>query len=463
MNLREQGAILLISCYELGHQPLALASPLGFLEGAGYAPTALDVSVEEFEAEKVARARVVGISVPMHTALRLGVRVAEEVRRVNPGCHICFYGLYASLNAEYLLAHGGDSVIGGEFEAALVALVEALEAGRPRPVEGVYLRGQPAKPVLKRLAFALPNRAALPGLKKYAHLEKDGERGLVGYVEASRGCLHLCLHCPIPPVYNGRFFVVPKEIVLEDIRGLVSAGATHITFGDPDFLNGPGHSLAVVRAMNAEFPSVTFDFTAKIEHVLECQALFPEFRRLGCVFMISAVESLSDVVLANFEKGHTRADVYRALRIIREAGIAFRPTWVPFTPWTTLEDYLEILEFVEREGLIDHVDPVQFTLRLLIPPGSALLAREAIKPYLGFLDEAAFSYRWTHPDPRMHRLQQEASRLVEEAAGAGEDPGVTFYRLKELACGTGGLPTRAVPALAPERRRAPRLTEAWFC
>ena len=453
--------ILLVSCYELGHQPLALASPLAFLERAGHAAEALDISVELFDAGQAARARFVAISVPMHTALRLGVRVAEQIRRVNPGCHICFYGLYASLNADYLLEHCGDSVIGGEYESALVALVEAVEAGRSGPVNGAHLRGHSARPVLERLTFASPSRGALPGLKKYAHLDKDGSKELVGYVEASRGCLHLCLHCPIPPVYGGRFFVVPQEIVLDDIRQLARDGATHITFGDPDFLNGPGHSLAIVRAMHAELPSLTFDFTAKVEHILEREDLFPELRPLGCVFMVSAVESLSETVLTNLEKGHTRADVARALGIVRDAGIAFRPTWVAFTPWTTLADYLEMFEFVEREGLIDHVDPVQLTLRLLVPPGSALLTRGAITPYLGALDQAAFIHRWTHPDPRMDALQREASRLIEAAGNA--DPATTFYRLKAVARATAGRLEEPVLTLASNRRRPPRLTEAWFC
>jgi len=453
--------ILLVSCYELGHQPLALASPLAFLERAGHAAEALDISVEPFESARFARARFVAISVPMHTALRLGVRVAEQIRRVNPGCHICFYGLYASLNADYLLAHCGDSVIGGEYESALLALVESREAGRADPLEGVQQRGQAAAPVLRRLPFAVPSRGALPGLEKYAHLDKGGRKELVGYVEASRGCLHLCLHCPIPPIYDGRFFVVPQAIVLDDIRRLARDGATHITFGDPDFLNGPGHSLAIVRAMHGELPSMTFDFTAKVEHILERAGLFPELNRLGCVFMVSAVESLSDTVLANLEKGHTRADVARALQIVRAAGIAFRPTWVAFTPWTTLEDYLEMLDFVEEEGLIDHVDPVQFTLRLLVPPGSSLLTREAIRPHLVALDQAAFIHRWAHPDARMDVLQREASRLVEGAASA--DPAATFYRLKALAHAMSGRAEEPTPALAPDRRRPPRLTEAWFC
>ena len=459
--MKEPGAILLVACYELGHQPLAVAWPAAFLEQRGYAPDVMDVSVERFDGAKVARARLVAISVPMHTALRLGVGIAERVRKLNPGCHVCFYGLYASLNADYLLANGGDSVLGGEVEAALVALVEALETGRSGPIDGVHLRDHPAKPVLKRLAFIPPSRDALPALKSYAHLEENGSRRLVGYVEASRGCLHHCLHCPIPPVYGGRFFVVPQEIVLADIDRLVRDGATHITFGDPDFLNGPGHSMAVTRAVHGAWPSLTFDFTAKVEHILKRPELLPELRQLGCLFMISAVESLSDTVLANLEKGHARADILPALRIVRQAGIAFRPTWVAFTPWTTLEDYLDMLDFIEGEGLIDHVDPVQLTLRLLVPPGSALLSREAIRPSLGPLDRASFSYRWRHLDPRMDDLQQQASRVVE--ASVSEDAGATFYKVKALARLAAGRPLDVEPALAPDRRRPPRLTEAWFC
>ena len=463
--MRSPGSILLISCYELGHQPLGLAWPLAFLERAGYAPDVLDISVERFDRGKAPRARFVGISVPMHTALRLGVRVGEQLRQINPTCHICFYGLYASLNAEYLLGHVADSVIGGEFETALVRLVQALEEGRPGPVDGVHRRDQPAGPVLKRLPFLVPRRGELPALEKYARLERDGTRGQVGYVEASRGCLHLCLHCPIPPVYGGRFFVVPKGIVLEDIRRLVRAGASHITFGDPDFLNGPGHSLAIVRAMHDEFPALTFDFTAKVEHILERRSIFPAFAALGCVFMVSAVESLSDTVLANLEKGHTRADVLPALQIVRAAGIAFRPTWVAFTPWTTLDDYLEVLEFVEGEGLVDHVDLVQYTIRLLVPPGSALLDRPAIRPCLGPLDQASLTHRWTHPDPRMEPLHKAVSALVEEATRAEEDPAVTFFRVRELAATVAGRPLSE--SRRPERRRIrkrpPRLTEPWFC
>jgi hypothetical protein len=304
----------------------------------------------------------------------------------------------------------------------------------------------------------------LPALKRYAHVERDGRRELAGYVEASRGCKHRCRHCPIPPVYGGRFFVVPRDIVLADIRQLAEAGARHVTFGDPDFLNGPGHAMSVARALHRDFPDLTFDFTAKVEHLLRHRALLPELARLGAIFVVSAVESLSDTVLAHLAKGHTRADIASVLDAVRAAGIAFRPTWVPFTPWTTLEAYREILSFVENEGLVDHVDSVQYSIRLLVPPGSLLVDSAAMRPHLGPLVEDGFYYRWTHPDPRLDRLQEDVAQLVAAAAGRGDDAAVTFRRVRALADAAAGVPPRpALPVLPVDRPRPPRLTEPWFC
>lgn len=462
--MKAPGEILFIACYELGHQPLSLASPMGLLAQAGYQPAALDTAVEPLDLERVQRARFVAISVPMHTAMRLGQRVAERVRALNPRAHICFYGLYAVLNADELLSRWADSVIGGEFEEPLLALVRRLERGEPARDEGVGVAGAPAEPYLRRIPFAPPLRTVLPPLKRYAHLERNGRQVPAAYVEASRGCLHTCLHCPIPPVYGGRFFVVPAEVVLEDIRTQVAMGARHITFGDPDFFNGPGHSMRIVRALHAEFPEVTFDATIKIEHIIQRPELFPELAELGCAFIVSAVESLSDTVLARLAKGHTRSDVEEALDLLAAAGIPLRPSLVAFTPWTTLEDYLELLTFVEARGLVHHIDPVQYTIRLLVPPGSALLDQPDTAAWLGSLDAEAFTYRWEHPDPRMDGLHRDLSALVERATRAGWPTARTFAALKTLAFDAAGRPaTPPGPAISVSGAPPPRLTESWFC
>ncbi len=463
--MRTPGTILLISCYELGHQPFNLASPLAVLEQAGYSPLAIDTSIEPLTDEAIRQARLVCISVPMHTALRLAMRVVERVRQTNPAVQLCFYGLYATLNADYLLGQGADFIIGGEYEQALLALVRALEAGNTALVPGVSTRTERTAPILSRFPFLQPARQKLPPLQRYARLQSGDALALAGYVEASRGCLHTCLHCPITPVYRGRFFVVPREIVLQDIRAQVQMGAQHITFGDPDFLNGPGHALKILRAMHAEFPSLTFDATIKIEHILERRAIFPEMKKLGCSFIVSAIESVSDHVLANLDKGHTRADIIEALHILDAAGIPMHPSLLPFTPWTTLEDYLDLLNFVEERHLIDQIDPVHYSIRLLLPPGSALLEKPAIQPYLTELDPASFSYGWVHPDPRMDRLQRDVAALAEASARNRTEPAATFFAIKALAEAAAGLCSSAVHQASPlpSRKATPHLTESWFC
>lgn len=475
--MNASGDIVLVSCYEPGYQPLVLASAAAFLGKAGYAPLCVDLAVEELEGvgvERLRGARLVAISVPMHTATVLGLRVAERIRAMNPAAHICFFGLYAHLNEALLRRVTGpgrpplaDSVFGPECEESLVELADALrEHGNP------MLPSLPPVPParLHRLPFLPPAREQLPPLERYARLLVGSERRVTGYVETTRGCLYLCRHCPIPPFYQGRFFAVPADLVVDDIRNQVAAGARHIVLGDPDFLNSAKHALAIVRRLHAEHPRVTFSFTAKVEHIVAHREIFPELASLGCVFMVSAVESLSDRVLQILDKRHTRQDVYAALDIVRGAGLSLRPTFVAFTPWTTLTDYIDLCDLVASHHLEHEVDPVQLAIRLLIPPGSLLADRPELAPFLapGPLDERSLTYAWVHPDPRMDRLYQSIAAVAEEAARVNEDPAVTFGRIHEIAAAVDGRPIADAHGHARDAKRAdrappPRLSEPWFC
>ncbi len=182
--------------------------------------------------------------------------------------------------------------------------------------------------------------------------------------------------------------------------------------------------------------------------------------RLGCLFVVSAVESIDDRVLAILDKGHTRADVEEAIELTRSAGLTLRPSLVPFTPWTGLDDYLGLLAFIEHHDLVDHLDPVQLVIRLLLPPGSLLLNHKEMRPHLGALDSGRFTYDWRHPDPRMDLLHRELSVLVEKAALDGEDPRLTFDRIVARAAARP-LGTRS--PIVHDKGRPPRLTEPWFC
>ena len=463
--MRQFGNILLISCYELGHQPLHLASLSTMLQQAGYHPIPVDTAVESLSDEAILHARFVGISVPMHTALRLGQQLAQRVRTLNPTAHICFYGLYALLNADYLLREHIDSAIGGEYEEPLLRLIAALEHGEPLTLPGVYTRQSTSGPWIRRTAFVTPLRQQLPSLDHYARLERNNEAVLAGYTETTRGCKHICLHCPITPIYHGRFFAVPADIALADIRAQVAQGARHITFGDPDFFNGPTHALRITRALHSEFPDVTFDATIKVEHLLKNRHILPEFKVNGCAFILSAIESLNDDVLLHLDKGHTSADVAAVFALMEQVGIPLRPSLMPFSPWETLDSYRALLTFFEKMQLIEHVDPVHFSIRLLVPPGSALLDLPDTQQWLGELDATAFTYRWHHSDPRMDILQRKIAQLVEEAQRSQVNPIETFFSIKALALAAKSEDFAITSAIASYGTHTvlPHLTESWFC
>ena len=446
--------VLLISTYELGRQPFGLASPAAWLRNAGAEVTCLDLSRQSFDAAGPAP-DLVAFHLPMHTATRLAVPVFERVRRTYPDAQICCYGLYAPLNAAWLRSLGVGHILGAEFEPALVELAEAIASGRTPRVA-------PTRPgVLPRPAFVTPDRSGLPPLSRYASLQVGGERRTVGYTEASRGCKHTCRHCPVVPIYAGQFRVVPVDVVVADVRAQVRAGARHITFGDPDFFNGPRHALRVVEQVSEACPDVTYDVTIKVEHLLRQRHLLPRLRDTGCLFVTSAVESFDDDVLRILDKQHTRADVEEALEACRAAGLTLSPTFIPFTPWTTLDGYCDLLGEIDRLGLVDLVAPVQLTLRLLVPEGSLLLGRTELRPHLGPYDAARLVYPWRHPDPRVDRYSAAVSTLVGRRVNAARRE--VFEAVRQLAHEQAGRPPARRAACPPQRTEVPYLNEPWYC
>jgi radical SAM superfamily enzyme YgiQ (UPF0313 family) len=444
---------LLISTYDLGRQPFGLASPAAWLRNAGVEVTCIDLSKEKLPEASVRDAGAIAFFLPMHTATRLALPVIERVRAMNPAARLIAYGLYAPLNATLLREHGVADVLGGEFEEDLVRSVRGVEATASNPRLNAA--------AIPRLDFVVPAREGLPPLTRYATLQLGGERRTTGYTEASRGCKHRCRHCPIVPVYDGRFRIVPPEIVLADVRAQVAAGARHVTFGDPDFFNGIRHADAVVRGFAREFPGVTYDVTIKIEHLLKHQDMLSVLRETGCAFVTSAVESIDDNVLEKLEKGHTREDFERVVGLCREAGLTLAPTFVPFTPWTTMESYLELLHAIDRLELVDHVAPIQLAIRLLIPQGSRMLELEDVRTLVGAFNPQSLTYPWCHPDPRVDALQADLTRVVGLKLNASRRE--VFARVWQVAHERAGVPSILRDVTLTPRAAVPYLNEPWYC
>lgn len=414
----------------------------------------VDAARDKLTDAAIDEAGLIAFHLPMHTATRLALPVIELVRRLNPDARLCAYGLYAPLNGDALRALGVDDVLGGEFEEDLTAIAQAIGTDRPKGGPG-------ASRALPRIHFLVPDRSGLPPLSKYATLlTADGRRRLVGYTEASRGCRHLCRHCPVVPVYNGQFRVVQPEVVLADIDAQIAAGAEHITFGDPDFFNGPTHAMRIVEALHAAHPAVSYDVTIKVEHLRRQRALLPRLRDSGCAFVTSAIESIDDAVLALLEKGHTRQDFIDCVAWCRDAGLTLIPTFVAFHPWLTLDGYCDLLDTIAALELVDHIAPIQLAIRLLIPDGSRLLELAGIRALVDGFDPKTLTHRWTHPDPRVDDLQRDIAALV--GVRLTSDRRAVFEEISAHAHERAGLP-RVATKPARDRATVPYLNEPWYC
>ena len=454
-NTVESPNVVLVSTYEMGRQPFGLASPAAWLAGRGANVELWDLDVDDVDANRLSEFDLFGFYLPMHTATRLAVPIIERVRAQNPEAHIAAFGIYAPLNGAYLRQLGVDTVLGGEFEEDLAALYDHVREGKT-PVTDDPLRPN-------RLRLKIPDRSALPALGRYAKLQMPGgETRTVGYTEASRGCKHLCRHCPVVPVYQGRFNIVPPEVVLADIANQVAAGAEHITFGDPDFFNGPAHAVRVVEAMKEAFPSLTYDATIKVEHLADRLDLIPWLADTGCAFVTTAMESFDDRVLEILEKGHTVDDFVTVLDESRRAGLPIAPTFVAFNPWTTLDNYGDFLGFIDDLGLVEGVAPIQYGIRLLLPEGSLLLEVPDVADLVGPFDAGSLTYPWQHPDPDVDRLQEAVMSVVRHPHDEGRR--VLFDRVRAVAAELGATTSsRRDAAEVPALATIPYMTEPWYC
>lgn len=448
--------VVLINPYEIGRQPFGLAQPAAWLARAGCEVHCLDLTLQRLEPDVLRDARVVAIYVAMHTATRIAMEAIPRIQAIAPQVHLCVYGLYAPMNEKRLRELGVQTVLGGEVEPALVSLVQRLRNGDGQAQTESVVN-------LSKIEFLAPDRRGLPALARYAHLQlPDGGRKTVGFAEGTRGCKHLCRHCPVVPVYQGMFRAVPVEVVMADVRQQVAAGAQHISFGDPDFLNGPAHALKLVRALHAEFPDISFDATIKIQHLINHAEMLPILKSTGCLFITSAVESVDDRVLGMLAKNHTNADFARAVALCRAAGIALAPTFVAFTPWTTLEGYIALLKRLLELNLVESVPPIQLAIRLLVPQGSLLLDLPEFRTHIGEFDSTLLGFPWKNPDARVDRLQRTVQEWVGQAETQGLNRREIFARVWDLAHRAVGV---EVPVLANTGVGAPipRLSEPWYC
>lgn len=415
--------VLLVSVYEGGYQPITLATAATALIDSGFEVDVLDTYTDSHQIqEKIQDPQLVVISLPLFDAVHPGIEIARQVREVNPLAHVTYIGQHATIQYSRLVGKHGDSCIRGEWEKPLVALANRL-SGREAyqetiPGLGSLIQlnaGQDVKPLMSRDHFKVPTRSILPPLHKYPNLQIDrllGSKQIVGSTEMARGCHHTCAYCSVFAAYGGKVILVPEDIVVEDVRNLVAMGMTHLTFIDADWFNAKHHGIKILRRLHSEFPHLSYDITTRVDHILENPEYLREMETLNVRIVTVALEFPDQKVLDAVNKEVTQQMTEDAIKFMKTTRMLLNPTFIMFNPWVNLEDIANFHEFVERAGLENIIDPIQYETRLSMYKGSPLLNLPSVQKLK--LIEHEFHVDWEHDDPRMDELYGMSVSPAEE-------------------------------------------------
>jgi radical SAM superfamily enzyme YgiQ (UPF0313 family) len=401
---------LIVSTFECGLQPLSAASLAASFVEHGVDTTVWDADVFPDDPPPHDDVDLVVVSTPLFEGLERGLSLAKDFTA--SGKRVVACGQYARLFASEF-ATVCEGVIMEEPETAVEGLVRRLEDPEVALPDGIRTSSTFVplpKPITRR--WQLPARGLLPEIGRYPAHHSDF--GLMGNLEATRGCHHRCVYCSVFAAYSARVVPIPVDVVLADAVQLADQGATHFAFIDAEFFNMRRHGIKAMEAITAELGPCTYELTTRMDHLVEFAEVLPEMRELGLRRVTSALEFPSDRVLTALEKEADVDLMRQAVRTVHDAGVQLAPTFIPFTPWVTYEELLGFDDFLQEMDLADRVSPTARQTRLYLYKGSPLLDTSSLEGVT--LVERDLDYDWVHTDPRVDDLWHQM-RADAETAG----------------------------------------------
>lgn len=399
---------VVVSIFEGGYQPLNALTGLAALRKAGHDSDFIDAYVEGVDIDRLKAYDTIILPVPLFDSLMSAIKICNDLDRAGCNAQRVMFGQYATINAQYLSQNYADHVVTGEWEVPLVSLMNRRR-GSTEPTVNVYSRETGLESSLSMLrlrgTMARPLREAAPRLNKYPqpHLTRLlDEQKTVGGLELTRGCHHKCTYCSVYSAYDGKVVLGDIDEIVADIDTLVEQGMDHLTFIDAEFFNATRRSFDALARIHARHPRLTYDFTTRVDHILDNRDRLAELREQGVRVITSALEFPKEEVLQQVRKEVTVEDLKTAVRLVQGSGITLNPTFIMFNPWVGLEDFSRFNDFLVETDMQDAVDPVQYETRLHLYKGSPLLQNDTIKALR--LEEREFHYDWHHPDPRVDDL-----------------------------------------------------------
>jgi anaerobic magnesium-protoporphyrin IX monomethyl ester cyclase len=396
---------------------------------------------------------VAGFSVitPNYPVARKQIR---RLKQMHPDVWIMAGGIHATLFPDDLIADGADVVVTGEGEPVILELVNGLHEGRDlASLPGLTYRG-PSGEVVRT-----PGHSQTTSLDDLPFVDR-GLYNLPKYTHhsmlASRGCPHHCAFCCnyTGTVRNDGVAIRQHLRVIAEMEHLRDTyGASEIFFADDIFLLRKRDILEFCKANAERKVGVRWIGQMRADRV---DATVAEAMRLaGCQRIYFGVESGSDRILRDAQKGMTTEQLRKGIRAAKDAGLRVKTGWIYGLPGTLEEQYesipfmldlrpheISIHQLIPFPGTIYYTDPARFGIRIADPKSFESFC------YGGLDGDIQFDYL-SHD--QLTQLLEDTASALEDAGYVSSDkagPGAEYIYTTPLSRSSMNVFRPAAPVLA---------------
>jgi len=338
---------------------------------------------------------VIALSFLSTTTYPVTKAIAARLKSEAPDTPLILGGVFASMNAEYILKDcpHADCIGVGEGEELLPDYLDHIDTSGS--VAGLVWRdgdrvvSNPPRPLIRDLdQFPYPDRDSLP-IDYIESLPLDVPAVLSLHkfctVQTTRGCPYGCIYCDIPSLSNGKWRHRSAEHVLGEMQQLNDAGYRSIYLTDDHFLLKRKRINDICSGIIERRLEFTWGCEGRVDSAAVDQ--LPIMSRANCTFLAYGVESGTQKILDRLNKNLTLEQIEYGVNEAKRQGIErAHGFFLVGSPDETEEDIKESFRFAARLKL----DTFGFN-RLCVYRGTPLWQEYVER---GIIDDERDWFKW---------------------------------------------------------------------